>query len=162
MNASAMETTTTVQRPAVEADGDFLRGLYTTTRLDEVAAWGWDAEQQESFLEMQFRAQRRAYQAQYGDADHQIILLGDRPIGRTVVARTGDEIRLVDIALLPEHRNRGIGTSLVTAVLDEASETGRPVRLHVLELNPGARLYERLGFRVVGKDGPYTSMEWTD
>ncbi len=66
----------------------------------------------------------------------------------------------MDIALLPEHRGRGIGTRLVQDVLDEARASGRSVSLHVEETNPAKRLYERMGFVDVEDRGVYILMEW--
>lgn len=148
-----------ILRSVVPSDEAFLFELYASTRKEELDAWGWDDAQRKAFLEMQFRAQHRSYRAQFPNADHQIILEGDRPIGRIMVTRTEDEFRLVDIALLWESRGFGIGTQLVRALVDEASRAGKPLRLQVLRTNPAARLYERLGFAVVGDHGLYVQME---
>jgi ribosomal protein S18 acetylase RimI-like enzyme len=50
--------------------------------------------------------------------------------------------------ILPSHQNRGIGTRLVRELAREAKESGRPLRLRVLSVNPARRLYEREGFQV--------------
>ena len=70
------------------------------------------------------------------------------------------EIRLVDIALLSQHRNVGIGSALLKDLLSEAQSTGKPVRLHVETSNRAMRLYERLGFTVLEERGIYQFMEW--
>ncbi|MGH9841960.1 MAG: GNAT family N-acetyltransferase [Blastocatellia bacterium] len=158
MNATAPIVVT--QRPAYSDDEAFLLELYSSTRAEEVAAWGWEKAQQEGFLKMQFLARQQAYQWQYPEADHRIILLGERPIGQIIVARLETEIRLVDIALRPEHRGTGLGTALILELLDEALRTGRPVRLSVERANRARRLYERLGFACTGDDGMYFTMEW--
>ena len=141
-------------------DEPFLYELYASTRTEEMAAWGLDESQQKSFLELQFRARQRHYEIAFAGADHKIILCDDRPIGRILVYRSEHEIRLVDIALLPEHRERGLGASLIRGLLDEAGETGKTVTLHVEKLNRAARLYERLGFSVIGDTGGSYKMEW--
>lgn len=148
-----------ILRSVAPSDEAFLFEVYASTRKEELDAWGWDDTQRKAFLEMQFRAQHMSYRAQFPNADHQIILKGDRPIGRIMVTRTDNEFRLVDIALLSESRGSGIGTQLVKAIIDEASQAGKPLRLQVLRTNPAARLYERLGFTVVGDDGLYVQME---
>ena len=76
------------------------------------------------------------------------------------MARWPQEIRIVDIALLPEHRKAGIGTALVSAIQSEAAQANKPVTIHVEQFNPARRLYERLGFRVVKEVGVYILMEW--
>jgi len=148
-------------RPAEADDEPFLFGVYASTRADEMAAWGWNAAQQEAFLRMQFTTQSLSYRAQFPDADHRIIMLEDQPVGRILVARTDKEVLLVDIALLPERRSAGIGTSLIRELQAEATQAEIPVRLHVLKTNAAAsRLYERLGFSSVGDDGIYLEMKW--
>ena len=147
-------------RLATTDDEPFLYLLYCSTRRDEMSAWGWDAEQQETFLRMQFRAQQYHYQTQSGDVSHNLILSGDEPIGRIIVMRSDQEICLGDIALLPEHRGHGIGTALIADLFAEAKKTGKPVTLHVEKTNPAAGLYSRLGFRVTGDTGSHLKMEW--
>lgn len=88
------------------------------------------------------------------------MLSHDRPIGRLYVDRRADEIRVVDIALLPEHRRQGIGSALLENILAEAAAAHKPVRIHVEKFNPALRLYQRLGFHQVRDTGVYFLMEW--
>ena len=67
---------------------------------------------------------------------------------------------LIDITLLPEFRQDGIGTWLLRDLLAEGEAAGKPVTIHVEVFNPAMRLYERLGFRSVEERGPYRLMEW--
>jgi ribosomal protein S18 acetylase RimI-like enzyme len=147
-------------RPASADDEAFLYELYRSTRAEELEAWGLDESQQKSFLELQFAARQRHYDIAFSGAEHKIILCGDRPAGRILVYRSEHEIRLVDIALLPEYRQRGFGASLIRGLLCEAKEKGKAVTLHVDTLNRAGRLYERLGFSVVGDIGGSYKMEW--
>ena len=80
--------------------------------------------------------------------------------GRFLVHRGTDAIRVVDIGLLPEYRNQGIGGALLSAVLVEAAADGKPVRIHIESFNRAIRLYERLGFGPVGLNGIHVEMEW--
>lgn len=146
-------------RPAQPDDEPFLSELYSSTRNEEVSAFGWNAAQKEMFLKLQFTAQRQHYQMAYPDAEDRIILLEDRPAGRILVSRAEQEILLVDIALLPEHRGRGIGAALIRELTYEVAAKGAPVRLHVEKHNRAARLYDRLGFTVIGDTGVYYEME---
>ena len=146
-------------RPAAAEDEAFLLALYASTRAEEVAAWGFDESQARSFLMFQFTAQRRHYEAEFPAASDHIIRLGDHDIGRIMVSRSPEEIRLVDIALLPEHRGAGIGAALVSGLVDEARERSLPLRLHVHTTSPARRLYERLGFSVVDDTGVHLLME---
>lgn len=146
--------------PASDQDIDFLFQVYAGTRADEMALVDWTVEQRVAFLQMQFNAQRQHYRAYYPAATYHIILREDVPIGRLIVNRSLTEILLIDIALLPEYRNAGIGTALVRQLQDEAMRTGLPVRLHVETFNSARRLYERLGFVPVDETGIYLEMEW--
>jgi ribosomal protein S18 acetylase RimI-like enzyme len=146
-------------RPFIPEDPEFLFQLYASTRQQEVAAFGWPPAQQEAFLRMQLNAQKRSYEMGYPGADHQLILIDDQPAGRILVFRDKDSQRLVDIALLPEYRNRGIGTQLLRDLIGNCENEGLPLRLHVTKINPARHLYERLGFVVTGEDGMYYEME---
>ena len=89
----------------------------------------------------------------------QIILLHGEPIGRLYVARWEQEIRIVDLALLPEHRDRGIGSQILKDLLAEGKQQKLPVRIHVEQYNPALRLYHRMGFQKIGEHGVYWLME---
>jgi len=147
-------------RPITPEDEPFLYRVYAGTREDELAPLGWDETQKEAFLRMQFNAQHVFYQQRFPAADFDIILATDKPVGRLYVDRRDDEIRIVDIALLPEHRNTGIGGALIRDLLTEAAAARKPVRIHVERFNPALRLYERLGFIQVGDNGVHYLMEW--
>lgn len=147
-------------RPLSQDDEAFLFQLYSQTRIDELGARDWDPKQQGFFLRMQFNAQQQFYQAEYADADYRIILLDQQPVGWIVIARRGDEMLVVDIALMPEQRNAGIGTLLLREIMAEAMQAGKPIRLQVTKFNPAIRLYERLGFSKVGEMGTHFLMEW--
>ena len=146
-------------RPAEPADQEFLYRVYASTRTEELAIVPWDDAQKEAFLRMQFNAQHTYYHAEYPDAAYQVILADGEPIGRLYVHRPPNEISIIDIALLPEHRRAGIGRSLLTDLLAEGKATGKPVRIHVEKENPALNLYERLGFTKIGDTGVYWYME---
>jgi ribosomal protein S18 acetylase RimI-like enzyme len=147
-------------RPIVPEDEDFLYRVYASTRAEELALLDWDDAQKESFLHQQFTAQHSYYQEQFKAARFLLILGDGQPIGRLYVDRREEEIRLIDIALLPEHRGSGIGTELMNELLAEAAEAGKKVRIHVERFNPALSLYERLGFTRVEDQGVYFLMEW--
>jgi ribosomal protein S18 acetylase RimI-like enzyme len=146
-------------RAAGTADEAFLYELYAGTRAEEMAVWGWDEAQQQAFLNLQFRGQQAHY-AEYPNPDHKLILEDERPIGRIFLSRLQDEIRLVDISLLPDVRGRGIGTALIQELFVEAAAADKVVRLHVERFNRAQQLYLRLGFRVIGDAQSHYLMEW--
>jgi GNAT superfamily N-acetyltransferase len=147
-------------RPARPDDDRFVFELYSTTREEEIATLGLDPTQRDMFLKLQFTAQQRHYDIAFPEGENRIILCGDCPIGRILVFRSKREIRLVDIALMPEHRGSGIGASLIGDLCDEARARDKPVTLHVTKTNRAAHLYERLGFKITGETGAHYKMEW--
>ncbi len=124
-----------------------------------MASWGWSDAQRSSFLRMQYEVRARGYSASYPSAETSVILFGDAPAGCLILSRCPGEIRLVDIALLPQFRNRGLGESLIRMLLSEAASSNSAVRLSVLRGNRAAHLYERLGFGATGGDAMYCEME---
>lgn len=148
-------------RPIRPEDRPFLFRVYAETRAAEMALVPWGEAQRQAFLTMQFEAQHRSYQANFAGARFEIVEVGGVAAGRLYVDRGPDETRVVDIALLPEHRGRGVGSALLRDLLAEATASGRCVTIHVEASNPARRLYERLGFVEVGDEGVYRFMRWS-
>lgn len=146
-------------RPTAEDDNEFLSQLYASTRVQELAPVPWSDDQKQAFLAEQFRAQTTHYAAHFADASFDVVLVDGERAGRMIVARRPDELKLIDIALLPEHRGRGIGTRLMAPLLDEADERGVKITIYVERFNRALRLYGRLGFVTVQDDGVHLRME---
>lgn len=146
-------------RPATPDDHEFMAALYASTRHEELRDTGWPEAQKTAFLRMQFEAQSRHYDEHYAGAERNLVVLDGEPVGRFWIYRMPSEIRIVDIALLPDARNRGIGKSLLDGLIAEANRERAKVTIHVERFNPAMRLYERLGFRKVKEVGPYDFME---
>jgi ribosomal protein S18 acetylase RimI-like enzyme len=147
-------------RPECPEDQEFLFALYASTRDEEMKLVSWPDSQKHAFLKMQFELQSTHYHQYYPSASYQIILSQGRPIGRLYIHRTENQILLIDIALLPQHRRTGIGGQLLGGLLAEARATQKTVAIHVERNNPALRLYTRLGFRVIEDKGMYYYMEW--
>jgi GNAT superfamily N-acetyltransferase len=148
-------------RPIGPDDMDFLLRVYHSVREEELAmVLDWTDEQKAAFVRQQFEAQHGWYQDHYDGAQFDVILVEGVPAGRLYVHRRPAEIRLVDIALLPDFRKGGLGTSILHDLLAEGEAAGKPVTIHVEVYNPAMRLYERLGFRPIEDRGPYRLMEW--
>lgn len=150
-----------MERRAVrEGDRAFMLALYGSSRADEIAAWGWTEEQRAVFIDMQYSARCRHYDSVYPCRDDSIILLDGEAAGLLSINRDETALNLVDIALLPEHHGRGVGTRLLRELQQEATESGKPLRLHVLAENAAAvRLYQRLEFAEI-EGGVYRLLEW--
>lgn len=146
-------------RPVAPSDDAFLRQVYAGTREDELLLTGWDDATKGAFLHMQFEAQRRSYLEQFPRAQYDVILRGHQPAGRLIVNRALDQMTIVDIAVVPEHRGAGIGTIVLSRLIDEACDEGLPVQIYVEHANRAIRLYDRLGFRVIDDVGFYFRME---
>jgi ribosomal protein S18 acetylase RimI-like enzyme len=146
-------------RPIAPEDLEFLRAVYASTRAEELAQTAWSESERAVFLAAQFEAQHRYYQENYRGAAFDVVLVEGRPAGRLYVARGTDEIRVIDISLLPEFRRRGIGGQLLDELLREASAQELPVRVHVERFNPALRFYDRLGFRLLADRGVYLFLE---
>jgi ribosomal protein S18 acetylase RimI-like enzyme len=146
-------------RPVLQAEDDeFLCEVYGSTRQAELDLVDWDDEEKAAFVRMQFDAQCRHYAEFYAGTFFLVIVVDGEPAGRLYVARWPDEIRIVDIALLPAYRGRGIGSALLQELLAEGAASGKPVTIHVEKLNPAMRLYERLGFSPIADKGVYLLM----
>ena len=152
--------TTPTLRPVRESDESHLRRVYASTREEELAVVGWGDGHKDAFLRQQFAAQDAQYRA-YPNASLDVIEVDGQPAGRLYVARWPEEIRVMDIALLPPYRNRGIGTALLRELLAEAAAAGKRLTVHVEKFNPARTLYQRLGFAEAADLGVYVLMEAT-
>lgn len=147
-------------RPATLDDQGFLFQVYAGTRQEEMALVPWDSSQKQAFLQMQFDAQLRHYHEYFSQAEQQVILNKGQPVGRLYLNRTDQEIRILDLSLLPEHRGGGIGTAILRSLLTQAQAEGKPVRIYLESFNPALRLYGRLGFSMIGEHGIHHLLEW--
>jgi ribosomal protein S18 acetylase RimI-like enzyme len=135
--------------------------LFTAVRSEELGMRHWDQELRNRMLGFQFEAQRRGYREQWPDADTRLILRDGSPVGWLIVSRGGAVARAIDLAIVPDARNAGIGARVCLALQGEAAAAGRPLVISVLRSNVRARaLYVRLGFRVTGETDLHTLMEW--
>lgn len=141
-------------------DREFLERLYASTREHEMRLLDWPEEAKNAFIRQQFEAQHDHYRQHYSDAHFWIVEVGETPVGRIYVQGRDDEIRLMDIALVPGRKGNGIGTALVRRVLDIAAHRQVAVRLHVEPDNRAVNLYHRLGFVKLEDRGVYQFMEW--
>jgi ribosomal protein S18 acetylase RimI-like enzyme len=146
-------------RLATDDDLELLYRIYASTRTEELAIVPWTDAQKEDFLRMQFHAQHTYYTQQLAGTLFQIILADGEPAGRLYVDRHESDIHIVDIALLPNYRGQGIGTSLLNDLIAESEASRKTVSIHVEKYNPAMRLYERLGFRKIGDLEVYDLME---
>lgn len=148
-------------RQAGEGDADFLCAVFKSTRLAELQGVGWSVAQVDQFLQQQQHFQTQDWKRTRPDASWQVILIDEEPAGRLITdRRTGSrDFRVMDIALLPAYRNRGVGSRILGDLVASAHAEGWKVSIHVELNNPAKRLYERLGFVQVEERGIYLLME---
>lgn len=148
-------------RDVTPADDEFLVSVYAATRAEELAPVPWSDEQKTAFVRWQYGLQKNEYEATYPNQQHCVILVDDQPAGQIWLSRDDEYVRMLDIALLNEFQNRGVGTVLLRRLIDEAIRTNKSLRHMVFVLNEDAkRFYERLGFVVFEEVGAYHHMEW--
>ncbi len=163
-NKTILESNTKLKRinlrPIQDNDWEFVYSVYASTREEELKPVPWSAEEKENFLRFQFHAQRTYYDEHFKDAEFSIIEVDGEAAGRLYLDRREDEIRLVDIALLPTCRGQGVGSQLMADILAEGERKKLLVRIHVESNNPAMRLYHHLGFEKIEEQGVYWLMEW--
>ncbi|WP_189347845.1 GNAT family N-acetyltransferase [Undibacterium macrobrachii] len=142
-------------RPIKDADMPILREIYYASRADEMRFFPFSDEEKQQFLAMQFDAQHQHYQTYFQQAQFSCVLQNDVVIGRLYVFRGQEDMRIVDINLLPNYCNQGIGSMLLNQLLAEADDRQLRVSAHVEYNNPARRLYARLGFIEVEERGAY-------
>lgn len=139
----------------------FLFQLYSSTRQDELLSWGWGEQEKQAFLSMQWRAQTMSYAAAYPNALREIVQQQQAPVGQLYTSCHGNRWLLIDISLLPEYRNQGIGSCLIQKLQEHALRAEATIQLSVLPMSSAARLYHRLGFRHVSSSGLHHILEWS-
>lgn len=138
-------------RPATDADEPFLAQVYAATRAEELAATGWPPPVRTAFLAQQHRAQHDGYRAAHPEGAFLVVAHEGADIGRLYLADVDGAVLVIDIALLPEQRGRGIGDALLDAVEADATERGLDVVLHAERNGRALGWYRRRGYVT---DGP--------
>ncbi len=151
-------------RDIQEKDLAVLCKIYGSTRTEELEkGTNWNEEQKNIFIEQQFSAQHDYYQKNYLGANFYIIEKGNTIIGRLYIDFffENKSIRIIDITLLPDWRNKNIGSSILEEILKKAATAKRNVTIHVESFNPAINLYKKLGFTKISEtNGVYHLMEW--
>lgn len=148
-------------RPADNDDGAFLLTLYKSSRGEDLRGLGWEEQRVSEFLELQYEAQQRFLGNEYQQPVDQVVLRDGEPVGRVMFETREHEIRCIDIALVPAHRNSGIGEHLLRELQNEAKRQRKPLRLQVIRFSRAIGLFERLGFQRISETGTHFQMEWT-
>ena len=151
-------------RPITSKDAPFLSEVYASTREAEMERVpSWTDLMKKEFLKSQFEAQHEYYQKNYIGADFWVIEFENKTIGRLYLHENfqGRGMRIIDISILPDYRNRGFGQAIFKDLMNRAADLERPLTIHVEAFNPAKNLYTRLGFKKISEtNGVYHLMEW--
>ena len=149
-------------RPEQDADDAFRFMLFCQSRPTDLALPTIEPAAREQLMRIQYRGQTMSYRANFPAAHFDIIELEGAAIGRLVADRAGNDIAIVDWAITQEMRGRGIGTAIMQAIVKEARQATRQIRLKVMSGNAAAlQLYLRLGFAPVGTIASHTELVWS-
>jgi GNAT superfamily N-acetyltransferase len=140
-------------------DAHFLLSLYAHARRAELAALGWSRDQEDAFIRMQFDARELHYRTAFPAGAYSLIRASGERAGRLIVDWTETAIVIVDIALVPPLRRRGIGSLLVGRLLAEAEAGQVAVRCHVQHDSDARWFWQRAGFTALASDGAYIALE---
>ena len=143
-------------QPIARADEPFLLSLYASVRAAEMALVPWTDEQKAVFLKSQFDAQRQYYAQKYPQGSFATIALDGAKVGRLYTAELDDEVRIIDLTIAPEARGRGLGTRILSDIVDAAA---KPVRIYLEQSDRAASLFARLGFAMIRDEGLYQLWE---
>jgi GNAT superfamily N-acetyltransferase len=149
----------TLRPVSLPDDTEFLRHLYFSVR-DDLVGLIEPGEQLDQMLMMQFEAQRRAYESEYPNAEHDIVLLRGEPVGRLIVERRPESLFGIDLALLPKFRSQGVGRLVVAGLIEVSAILGLPFQFSVLKTNRAINLYKRLGCVIDGENPSHFLMSW--
>ena len=128
-------------RPAQADDYDFALGLYVETiKPYTIAYMAWDES-----------VEAARFARLWMPGNTRIITRNGVAIGWLAAIERASDIFLQQLYIAPAYQRRGIGTQVMELLLVQWNTTGKPIVLGVLKNNPARRLYERLGFTVVGE-----------
>lgn len=146
-------------RPVEEKDTLFIEAVYRSTREGELSLTNWAEQQKQAFIIMQSMAQLAEYKKNYPGAVYQVIEYNNKSAGRLFTWETENQIRIIDIALLPSYRGKGIGSTLLKELIQQSNSSQKKLSLHVEPDNSALNLYRRLGFEHISNNGRHYYME---
>lgn len=141
-------------------DKDFLFNVFKNNKQEEISLWGWREEEERLFIQNQFLCQQNSYEIQYPNLDKQLIIYNGQQVGYIYIHRDDKKITIVDLAILKEFRNKGIGKEQILFIQSVAKAANLPIQLSVFNNNPAVILYIKLGFKEVSCNELYHRMEW--
>ena len=138
-------------RPAVEADLPFLVALRRSTMAPHYERQGLPNSDDAHRARAEFRLDAAS-----------IIEVDGQPVGVIKLLQDGPTWTIEQFQIDLAHQGRGIGTTVLRALIAESRHAGALLRLSVLRQNPAARLYARLGFRTLAESKHAYQMTFID
>ncbi len=138
-------------RAAVEADLPFLFELRRATMTPHLARQGLAIDDEEHRKRAAFRLDAAA-----------IVEVDGQPVGVIKVLQDGTTWTIEQLQVSPSHQGRGLGSTVLGAVIADARASGALLRLSVLKQNPAARLYARVGFRTLSESASSYKMTFIE
>ncbi len=161
MSTEKMSAEKITLRPVQDADEEFLVSVYASTRSGELKQVPWSQEQKDAFVRMQFAAQKQHYAAEHPEASHDVIYRGGVPVGRFYLVRSAGGFHILDIAVLSQYRNSGIGSFLLRQLMDEAQQAAKPITIYLESFNPSLGLFRQLAFLPIEEKGFHLLLRWS-
>jgi ribosomal protein S18 acetylase RimI-like enzyme len=148
---------TTALVPAGPEDSPWIEALQRGILAEALA--GIPEPQLGPLLELQLRSQDQQYRRDWPGASSFLIMAGANRVGRILLHEGAQRDHLVDISILHEFRNAGIGTQALQLLISRAESRSNDLCLRVAASNPALALYQRLGFEIVADAGVYLEMK---
>jgi len=149
--ASADDQGSAVLRPESPSDAEFLAAVF---RVNALELYGAAGPALEPMIPLQYRSQLQAYAMAYPDARSEIVLSSDQPVGRLLTDRNDESLHVVDIAILPGWRQKGLARAALGVVQQRAAAASLAVTARVIVTNSASlALFGSLGFSISPPDG---------
>ncbi|MCW5958520.1 MAG: GNAT family N-acetyltransferase [Pyrinomonadaceae bacterium] len=149
-------------RPRRKDDESFWREVFYDSVRRHFEALNLAENELENILDFQFQAQSIDYEKNYPQASNFVILYQNKSAGRMIHSTEQGDLHLIDLSILSDFRNQGIGTKILEWLFEQSRRTKLPIRFYVEKMNPAFRLYERLGFKKAADVTTHFQMEWRD
>ena len=136
-------------RAVTENDYDFIYQVKKNAykKYVEMNYGDWNEEQQKEYFKRFIEACKKgAY----------IIIFDGQDVGFYNGCIADGKYEIGNICIIPEYQNRGIGTSILKDVL--LDHLDKEITIQYFKQNPVGRLYERLGFKLVGETSSHYQM----
>jgi GNAT superfamily N-acetyltransferase len=146
--------------PSTGAHSEFLHQVFVQNRKPLWLAAGLRVGWIDELLVQQSKLQQHSFEQDAADQYSFIIAAKGIWVGRLVVRANDDGIHIVDIALLPDHQNQGIGQEVINYLKKQAQARNQPLTLNADETSRAYEWYLDRGFTTTQAAGINRSMAW--